>query len=61
MHWRSESAPEWFQRAINQPTRSHYADAGGTRIHYLSWNEHETEKDGLLFLHGFRGHAHWWS
>lgn len=44
-----------------QPTQSHYAEAAGARIHYLSWNHHETHKPGLLFLHGFRGHAHWWS
>ncbi|HSV48155.1 MAG TPA: alpha/beta hydrolase [Ramlibacter sp.] len=54
------SPPEWFDWAVRQPRRSHFADAGGTRIHYVSWNADEAEKPGLLFLHGFLGHSHWW-
>jgi pimeloyl-ACP methyl ester carboxylesterase len=54
------TAPEWFEWAVSQPRRSHYADAGGTRIHYVSWNAADTGKPGLLFLHGFLGHSHWW-
>jgi pimeloyl-ACP methyl ester carboxylesterase len=27
----------------------------------LSWNHHEHDKPGLFFMHGFRGHARWWS
>ena len=60
-----ESAPDfappaWFTHAISVPCESRYVDADGTAIHYLSWNEHETHKPGLLFAHGFRAHAHWW-
>ena len=54
------AAPEWFQWALQQPRRSHFADSGGTRIHYASWNADDTGKPGLLFLHGFLGHSHWW-
>jgi len=54
------TTPEWFEWAVSQPRRSHFADAGGTRIHYVSWNAADTSKPGLLFLHGFLGHSHWW-
>jgi pimeloyl-ACP methyl ester carboxylesterase len=54
------SPPEWFDWAVTRPRRSHYADAGGTRVHYVSWNAGDVDKPGLLFLHGFLGHSHWW-
>jgi pimeloyl-ACP methyl ester carboxylesterase len=53
--------PEWFTRALAAPCESNYADAEGTALHYLTWNAHETHKPGLLFAHGFRAHARWWS
>jgi pimeloyl-ACP methyl ester carboxylesterase len=53
--------PEWFTRAIHAPCESNYVDAGGTAIHYLSWNAHDTHKPGLVLAHGFRAHARWWS
>ncbi|WP_129641694.1 alpha/beta fold hydrolase [Peristeroidobacter agariperforans] len=53
--------PEWFTRALAVPCESRYVDAGGTAIHYLIWNEHETHKPGLVLAHGFRAHARWWS
>jgi pimeloyl-ACP methyl ester carboxylesterase len=59
--WRSEAAPAWFREAVELPTRSHYVSSSGARIHFLSWNDDERDKPGLLFLHGFRGHARWWS
>ncbi|HSV35552.1 MAG TPA: alpha/beta hydrolase [Ramlibacter sp.] len=55
------NAPEWFDWAVRQPRRSHFADAGGTRIHYVSWNADERDKPGLLFLHGYLGHSGWWN
>ena len=58
--WPVAAAPEWFEWAVQQPRQSHFADAAGTRIHYVSWNAAETHKPGLLFLHGFLGHSHWW-
>lgn len=56
----TSTAPEWFEWAVSRPRASHFADAGGTRIHYVSWNAGDTGKPGLLFLHGFLGHSHWW-
>jgi pimeloyl-ACP methyl ester carboxylesterase len=56
----SNAVPEWFTWAIAQPRRSHFAEAGGTRIHYASWNAGETHKPALLLAHGFLGHSHWW-
>lgn len=53
--------PEWFTLALAVPCESNYVDASGTAVHYLSWNAHETHKPGLLFAHGFRAHARWWS
>jgi pimeloyl-ACP methyl ester carboxylesterase len=53
--------PEWFTRALAVPCESRYVNAGGAAIHYLLWNEHETHKPGLVFAHGFRAHARWWS
>ena len=56
----TSTAPEWFEWAVSRPRASHFADADGTRIHYASWNAGDTGKPGLLFLHGFLGHSHWW-
>ncbi len=55
------AAPEWFTRAIAAPAQSHFAQVDGTLIHYLSWNPGDTHKPPLLFAHGFRAHARWWS
>jgi pimeloyl-ACP methyl ester carboxylesterase len=57
---RDDTAPEWFQWAVRQPRRSQFAVSGGARIHYVAWNAEDTGKPGLLFLHGFLGHSHWW-
>ena len=54
-------APEWFTRATAAPAESRFTEVAGTRIHYLSWNAADTDKPGLLFAHGFRAHARWWS
>jgi pimeloyl-ACP methyl ester carboxylesterase len=53
--------PAWFTQALAAPCESNYVDASGAVLHYLSWNAHETHKPGLLFAHGFRAHARWWS
>jgi pimeloyl-ACP methyl ester carboxylesterase len=53
--------PAWFQRAIETPSESQFALAAGARVHYLRWNAAERDKPPLLFLHGLRGHARWWS
>jgi pimeloyl-ACP methyl ester carboxylesterase len=55
------AVPEWFTRAIAAPGESRFVEVDGTPIHYLSWNAADTGKPGLLFAHGFRAHARWWS
>jgi pimeloyl-ACP methyl ester carboxylesterase len=55
------ATPEWFTRVIAVSSESHFVDVDGASIHYLSWNAHEVTKPGLLFAHGFRAHARWWS
>ena len=54
------SAPSWFDLAMSQPRRSHFTEAGGAAVHYVSWNAADTGKPALVFAHGFLGHAHWW-
>ncbi|HVF16805.1 MAG TPA: alpha/beta hydrolase, partial [Steroidobacteraceae bacterium] len=55
------SAPDWFTKALAAPTESHFANVDGTAVHYLSWNAGDVGKPGLVFAHGFRAHARWWS
>ena len=57
----SQSCPAWFTRALDARAESRFADVDGTAIHYLSWNPQDEHKPGLLFAHGFRAHARWWS
>jgi len=52
--------PQWFLRAVAAPTTSHFVDDNGTRLHYRCWNAEEADKPPLLFVHGFKGHSHWW-
>jgi len=59
--WMYPDLPAWFQRAIETPSESQHVDAAGARVHYLRWNPEAREKPPLLFLHGLRGHARWWS
>ena len=54
-------SPAWFAEAIAQPAESAFAELDGIPVHYLRWNAAETHKPGLLFAHGFRAHARWWS
>ena len=55
------AAPEWFTRAIACQPESCFVAVDGTQIHYLSWNAADTHKPALLFTHGSRAHARWWS
>jgi pimeloyl-ACP methyl ester carboxylesterase len=59
--WTYPDLPVWFQRAIETPSESQFVEAAGARVHYLRWNADERDKPALLFLHGMRGHARWWS
>jgi pimeloyl-ACP methyl ester carboxylesterase len=55
------TVPAWFTAAINTPHESRFVDVDGVPIHYLAWNLQDRDKPGLLFAHGFRAHARWWS
>ncbi|UXJ50206.1 alpha/beta fold hydrolase [Pseudomonas citronellolis] len=55
-----EDIPAWAQIALHTRPESFYADSNNVLVHYLAWNPNEYLKPGLVFVHGFRGHAHWW-
>ena len=52
-------APAWFSKALElKPERTTYS-VDGLQIELLTWGE--IGKPGLLFGHGYAGHADWWS
>ncbi|MFC3172642.1 alpha/beta fold hydrolase [Novosphingobium bradum] len=52
-------APAWFENALAvAPERGEFF-GNGVPIELLTWGE--VGKPGLLFLHGYAGHADWWS
>ncbi len=52
-------SPEWFRAAIDQAPRRGSFPCGDTDIELLTWGD--PSRPGLLFLHGNRAHADWWS
>jgi len=52
-------APEWFARALAEEPEDGFVDVSGTPVHYLAWGERG--KPGMLFVHGGRAHARWWT
>jgi len=50
-----------LEAALTAGTESRTSASGADGVHYLAWNPHETAKPALLFAHGHRGHARWWS
>jgi pimeloyl-ACP methyl ester carboxylesterase len=59
LHGEPPSAPEWFRQTVAQaPERSRLATPRGA-IETLTWGERG--RPGLLFVHGNRAHADWWS
>jgi len=57
----TSAAPAWLRLNLSQPGSSSYVEIDGAQLHYLSWNWHCRERPALIFIHGFRAHAHWWS
>lgn len=51
--------PNWLDRALAQPGLSRWVDIAGNRLHYLEWPG-PPDAPGILLVHGFRAHAHWW-
>ncbi|MGI9666071.1 MAG: alpha/beta fold hydrolase [Acidimicrobiia bacterium] len=55
----SEPEPSWFVAAVKQIPSEHEVEVDGTLIRYLSWGD--SDKPGLVFVHGGAAHAQWWS
>ena len=53
--------PASVARALTCQPREMLARIDGVEVQYLAWNPLDTAKPGLLFAHGYRGHARWWS
>lgn len=51
--------PAWFEAALARAPERSVVDVLGTGIEVLTWGERG--RPGLLFLHGNRAHADWWS
>ena len=56
----TDHIPGWFTRAIETPYTDRRVQVGGVPVHYLLWKD-DTDKPGLVFVHGNGAHAHWWS
>lgn len=56
-----QDSPAWFIENLRHPGQSVYAHANGGRIHCLAWNWDKPTLPVLMLVHGFTGHAHWWS
>ncbi len=55
--------PDWYWQAIAQKPESRFSETREGRLHYLAWGGKaagDAEKPGLLFVHGYRAHAHYW-
>ncbi|HEX3139883.1 MAG TPA: alpha/beta fold hydrolase, partial [Rhizobacter sp.] len=52
-------APRWFEQALLRTPERSVTQVQGAGIETLTWGE--VGKPGLLFLHGNRAHADWWS
>jgi pimeloyl-ACP methyl ester carboxylesterase len=52
---------DWLRRYLAHPAASLYTVVDGTRVHYRVWSSSSNvEMPLLLFVHGYRGHTHWW-
>lgn len=54
-------APQWFRENLQQQGESHRCQLKGQAVHYLTWNFEASDLPILMLVHGFSGHAHWWS
>ncbi len=52
-------APAWFRRALAHKPEVLHVEVESCPIHYLRWGE--TDKPGIVLVHGGAAHAHWWS
>jgi len=56
-----QDAPGWFKRALATPFDDRTVFVNDVPIHYLLWGGEDTDKPGLVFVHGNGAHAHWWT
>lgn len=52
------TTPDWFWEAIDQKPESGAVSVDDIDINYLTWSQ--PGAPGLLFVHGYNAHAHWW-
>jgi pimeloyl-ACP methyl ester carboxylesterase len=50
--------PDWFWEAVDRKPESHHVEVADCDINYLVWEE--SDKPGLLLVHGHNAHSHWW-
>lgn len=50
--------PSWFTNAIAVTPKHQSLIVDDASIHYQTWGD--SNKPGLLFVHGHAAHAHWW-
>jgi len=56
----SPQMSEWLAEAWAQEAEIRAVAVDGAQVRYRAWNLGDTSKPGLLFVHGFLGHARWW-
>lgn len=51
--------PDWFREALSVPRKEGTTELGPKRLHWIEWGHRENQT--LVLVHGFAGHAEWWS
>ena len=49
--------PSWFSDAVAQPAETGRASVQGCPVAYRAWGG---QGPGVLLIHGFNAHSHWW-
>jgi pimeloyl-ACP methyl ester carboxylesterase len=52
--------PEWFFEAVETPYQERAVEVDECDVAYQLWGAEQTDKPGILFVHGMHAHAHWW-
>jgi pimeloyl-ACP methyl ester carboxylesterase len=52
--------PDWFFTAVETEYSSHTVEVDECDVAYQRWSEPDSEKPGLLLIHGMYAHSHWW-
>lgn len=51
---------QWLEEAWAAPVEERSVEVEGATIRYRGWGLDQTDKPGLIFVHGFIAHARWW-